>query len=196
MCRLSPNPSRVDRLVQDMCKEHFKVLGLVAKIDNLKANTTTTFLASVHTTLRRWLDAIHDVFVKRQNELINRRNGENGMHQINERGMFFLSNQLLIIYSLVSCYCFLLLYKTFLYWANRCIYLPLWRVWHVPQCGHAGSYRALIPNSSKISWRVSLMRTNKCEYIRFAVCFTNVFETFIFYHIFCITHSRINIEYS
>lgn len=69
--RLSPNPSRVDRLIIDSLKEHYKTCLLISRIDNI---TKTLFFSNIQLTLNQWLNSIKNVQAKRNDELINNAN--------------------------------------------------------------------------------------------------------------------------
>ena len=89
--RLTPNSSRVDRLIVDFLKEHTKTNLLLNRIENLNG---TLFLSNIQATLAKWLASIQNVQVKRNEEIINNTNRQRliGLMGQNKSGLINNNN--------------------------------------------------------------------------------------------------------
>jgi len=89
--RITPNSSRVDRLLVDFLKEHTKTNLLLNRIENLNG---TLFLSNMQATLAKWLARIQNVQAKRNEEIINNTNRQRliGLMGQNQSGLINNNN--------------------------------------------------------------------------------------------------------
>lgn len=89
--RLGPNPSRVDRLINESLKEHSRLFYLITKIDTLK---NTIFYENTLKCLQNWLNGIRNVQEKRKNELLKNRHRNGDTKNSDENDVIILANSI------------------------------------------------------------------------------------------------------
>lgn len=84
--RLSNNPSRVDRLIINSLCEFLRVTSLLIRIDL----SNTIFYGNILLCMRKWIDTIQAVQIKRADEIVSisigRQICKQAIHTIDDKG--------------------------------------------------------------------------------------------------------------